>query len=115
MLVYLRGHEGRCIGLRQKLRAHAIQDQGYDTVEANHRLGLPADARSYGVAAHILQEQGINSIRLMTNNPAKCAQLQSYGIHTVERVPLIVSPTTDNVRYLQAKQDKLGHLLDLAR
>lgn len=115
VLIYLRGHEGRCIGLREKLRAYDIQDQGYDTVEANRRLGLPVDARSYGVAAHILRDLGVDSIRLMTNNPAKCAELRSYGIHTVERVPLIVSPTTDNVRYLRAKQDKLGHLLDLVQ
>lgn len=115
ILVYLRGHEGRCIGLRQKLRAYAIQDQGYDTVEANLRLGLPADARDYGVGAQILRSLGALSLRLMTNNPAKFHGLYNHGLDIAERVPLIVKPTVDSVRYLQTKQQKLGHALNLAQ
>lgn len=115
VVVYLRGHEGRSIGLKHKLRAYGIQDDGYDTVEANHRLGLPADQRDYGVGAQILRDLGVASLRLMSNNPAKYHGLHSYGIEIVDRMPLVIPPTQENARYLQTKQDKLGHLLGLGR
>ncbi|KAA0109058.1 bifunctional 3,4-dihydroxy-2-butanone-4-phosphate synthase/GTP cyclohydrolase II [Mycolicibacterium sp. P9-22] len=112
-LIYMRGHEGRCIGLNQKLRAYALQDNGYDTVEANQQLGLPADMRDYGAGAQILRDLGVTSLRLLTNNPAKFQGLHNYGLDIGERVPLLTTPNADNVRYLQTKQDKLGHHLDL--
>ncbi|HXC76093.1 MAG TPA: bifunctional 3,4-dihydroxy-2-butanone-4-phosphate synthase/GTP cyclohydrolase II, partial [Candidatus Acidoferrum sp.] len=112
-LVYLRGHEGRGIGLGHKLRAYELQDDGLDTVEANLQLGFPADARRYGVGAQILVDLGVHNMRLMTNNPAKYTGLASFGLEIAERVPLISEPTPENVRYLNAKQEKLGHLLDI--
>jgi 3,4-dihydroxy 2-butanone 4-phosphate synthase/GTP cyclohydrolase II len=111
VVVYIRGHEGRGIGLRHKLEAYALQDGGLDTVEANVELGFSPDARDYGVGAQILADLGITTMRLMTNNPTKRAGLEGYGLEIVERVPLEVSPTSENVRYLEAKRDKLGHLL----
>jgi 3,4-dihydroxy 2-butanone 4-phosphate synthase / GTP cyclohydrolase II len=113
VVVYLRGHEGRGIGLGQKLRAYALQEQGRDTVEANLELGLPADSREYGIGALILLELGVESVRLMTNNPSKCEVIAGYGVAVVERVPLVSEPTTENIVYLRAKQAKLGHLLGL--
>jgi 3,4-dihydroxy 2-butanone 4-phosphate synthase/GTP cyclohydrolase II len=112
-VVYLRGHEGRGIGLGHKLRAYELQDDGRDTVEANLELGLPADARRYGVGAQILVDLGVREMRLMTNNPAKYHGLKGFGLDIVERVPLVLPPTSENVAYLSAKQRKLGHLLDL--
>jgi 3,4-dihydroxy 2-butanone 4-phosphate synthase / GTP cyclohydrolase II len=112
-LVYLRGHEGRGIGLAHKLRAYELQDEGLDTVEANLELGLPADSRRYGVGAQILTDLGVRQMRLMTNNPAKYHGLSGFGLEIVERVGLASEPTPENVRYLRAKQDKLGHLLDI--
>ena len=112
VLVYLRGHEGRGLGLGSKLRAYALQDQGLDTVDANILLGFPADARRYGVAAQILRELGVSRLRLMTNNPAKHDGLVSEGLVVTERVPLTTVPTPDNLRYLDAKRRRLGHLLD---
>jgi 3,4-dihydroxy 2-butanone 4-phosphate synthase / GTP cyclohydrolase II len=113
VLVYIRGHEGRGIGLRHKLEAYSLQDTGLDTVEANIELGLPADARDYGVGAQILADLGITTMRLLTNNPTTRAGLEGYGLRIVERVPLQSAPTEENVRYLETKRDKLGHLIEL--
>ena len=113
VIVYLRGHEGRGIGLGSKLAAYQLQDAGYDTVEANLALGLPVDSRSYAVAARILTDLGLVTLRLMSNNPAKFSELESHRLKIVERVPLITAPTTENVRYLRTKQHKLGHSLEL--
>jgi 3,4-dihydroxy 2-butanone 4-phosphate synthase / GTP cyclohydrolase II len=113
VLVYLRGHEGRGIGLGHKLRAYALQDEGLDTVEANERLGFPADNRQYGIGAQILTDLGVTRLRLMTNNPDKYRGLAGYGLVIEERVPLATIPTAENLRYLTAKQRKLGHLLEL--
>lgn len=114
-LVYLRGHEGRGIGLAHKLRAYTLQDQGRDTVQANQDLGLPTDSREYGIGAQILADLGICSIKLMTNNPAKYGGLAGYDLTISERVPLICTPTKENKGYLQTKKEKLGHLLDIAK
>jgi 3,4-dihydroxy 2-butanone 4-phosphate synthase/GTP cyclohydrolase II len=114
VVLYLRNHEGRGIGLTQKLRAYALQDQGRDTVEANFDLGLPADARSYDVGAQILSDLGLTTIRLMSNNPAKFTALEGYRLKIVERVPLLTKPTCENLAYLRTKQIKLGHLLSLS-
>ena len=113
VVLYLRGHEGRGIGLGAKMRAYALQDQGRDTVDANLELGYPVDRREYHVAAAILTEFGVRRLRLLTNNPAKCAALAADGLQVVERVPLLTLPTPDNVSYLRTKQDRLGHLLEL--
>jgi len=114
VVLYLRNHEGRGIGLSEKFRAYALQDEGLDTVQANEKLGLPVDARSYDVGAQILTDLGLTTIRLMSNNPAKIQGLENYRLKIVERVPLLTEPTCENHRYLQTKQNKLGHLLDLA-
>ncbi|HEX3326897.1 MAG TPA: bifunctional 3,4-dihydroxy-2-butanone-4-phosphate synthase/GTP cyclohydrolase II [Actinomycetota bacterium] len=111
-LVYIRGHEGRGIGLRHKLEAYALQDEGMDTVEANVELGFAPDSRDYGVGAQILVDLGISTMRLLTNNPTKRAGLEGYGLEIVERVPLESSPNPENLRYLQTKREKLGHLLN---
>ncbi|HLG00411.1 MAG TPA: bifunctional 3,4-dihydroxy-2-butanone-4-phosphate synthase/GTP cyclohydrolase II [Acidimicrobiia bacterium] len=113
VVVYLRGHEGRGIGLSHKLRAYSLQDQGRDTVEANLELGFPADNREYGIGAQVLADLGVTTMRLMTNNPAKYTGLSGYGLEIVERVPLQASLNAENITYLRAKQEKLGHLLDL--
>ncbi len=112
-VIYLRGHEGRGIGLGHKLRAYTLQDEGRDTVEANVELGFPVDSREYGIGSQILVDLGITTMRLMTNNPAKYGGLDGYGLEIVERVPLRTEPTDENISYLRAKQDKLGHLLDI--
>jgi 3,4-dihydroxy 2-butanone 4-phosphate synthase / GTP cyclohydrolase II len=112
-IVYLRGHEGRGIGIGHKLRAYQLQEQGRDTVEANLELGFPIDSREYGIGAQILVDLGITTMRLMTNNPAKYGGLGGYNLEIVERVPLMSIPTSENHRYLRAKAEKLGHILDL--
>ncbi|MBA2528751.1 MAG: bifunctional 3,4-dihydroxy-2-butanone-4-phosphate synthase/GTP cyclohydrolase II [Euzebyales bacterium] len=109
VVVYIRGHEGRGIGIMHKLHAYKLQDSGADTVEANLELGFPADLRDYGTGAQILVDLGLSTLRLLTNNPAKRAGLEGYGLRIVERVAIETTPTTQNLRYLQAKRDKLGH------
>ena len=112
VVVYLRGHEGRGIGLLHKLQAYALQDTGRDTVDANLDLGLPADARDYGTGAQVLTDLGVRSVRLLTNNPAKTAQLDPLRHRVAERVPVVVQPTEQNLRYLRTKAERMGH--DLA-
>lgn len=113
ILLYIRGHEGRGIGLGAKLEAYALQDRGRDTVEANLALGLPIDARSYDAAAAMLRNLGVRKVRLMTNNPAKCDALRAGGVAVSERVPIVTTPNKDNFQYLLTKQRKMGHLLNL--
>jgi len=110
VLLYMR-QEGRGIGLANKLRAYALQERGYDTVEANHRLGYPADLRDYGVGAQILVDLGIKKMRLLTNNPRKIIGLEGYGLEIVDRVAIEIQPNDENRRYLETKRDKLHHLL----
>jgi 3,4-dihydroxy 2-butanone 4-phosphate synthase / GTP cyclohydrolase II len=112
VLLYLR-QEGRGIGLAAKLRAYALQDRGLDTVEANARLGYPADLRDYGIGAQILVDLGVRKIELLTNNPRKLVGLEAHGLTIVRRAPIAIRPNRHNRRYLTAKRDKLGHLLDL--
>ena len=113
VVLYIRGHEGRAIGLTHKLRAYELQDRGRDTVEANLDLGLPVDQRDYGIGAQILFDIGVRSMRLLTNNPSKRAGLEGYGLSIEERIPLQTKPTAQNVGYLRTKREKLGHLLDV--
>lgn len=112
VVVYLRGHEGRGVGLSHKLRAYSLQDLGRDTVEANEELGLPVDSREYGIGAQILADLGVTTMRLLTNNPQKYGGLQGFGLDIVERVPLSTEPNKENIAYLRTKQMKLGHLLE---
>ncbi|MWC00337.1 GTP cyclohydrolase II [Agromyces seonyuensis] len=112
VVVYLRGHEGRGIGLINKLRAYRLQEDGLDTLDANLALGLPADARDYTAAAEILADLGIGSVRLLTNNPEKLRQLERQGIRVDERVPLVVGVGSLNAGYLAAKRDRMGHQID---
>ncbi|MFF4037442.1 GTP cyclohydrolase II [Streptomyces sp. NPDC001816] len=111
VVVYLRGHEGRGIGLLAKLRAMALQAEGLDTVEANLALGLPVDSRDYGVAAQILQDLGVRSVRLMSNNPRKREALVRHGVQVAEQVPLLIEPCESNIRYLRTKRERLDHHL----
>ena len=112
VLVYLRGHEGRAIGLAKKLAAYELQDGGLDTVDANLRLGEPADAREYGAAAAILRDLDITRVRLLTNNPAKIRDLETGGVSVVRRLPLTTGAAPANLRYLATKQHRMGHLFD---
>lgn len=114
VIVYLRGHEGRGIGLTNKLRAYTLQSLGADTVEANLALGLPVDSRSYFAAAAILRSLGIQGVRLLTNNPKKIAGLEGAGITVDERVPIRITATAETLPYLRTKSERLGHDLDLA-
>jgi 3,4-dihydroxy 2-butanone 4-phosphate synthase/GTP cyclohydrolase II len=114
VLLYL-PQEGRGIGLANKIRAYALQDQGLDTVDANLALGLPVDRRDYAAAAHVLRNLGLRQVRLLTNNPLKRAALEGYGVQVVERVPLSVPPNPVNRRYLRTKADRMGHLLAFER
>lgn len=113
VVLYIRGHEGRGIGLLHKLAAYRLQDEGLDTVDANINLGLPVDSRDYGVGSQILYDLGVRSMRLMTNNPTKRAGIEGYGLSILERIPIPVSATDENRGYLEAKIERLGHDLDL--
>jgi GTP cyclohydrolase II len=109
IILYLR-QEGRGIGLRNKLKAYALQDHGLDTVEANEHLGFPADLRTFGPAVRMLKDLGVSQVRLLTNNPRKLETLVRLGIEVVERVPIVTRQTRENSRYLNVKRDRLGHL-----
>ncbi|HUF95024.1 MAG TPA: bifunctional 3,4-dihydroxy-2-butanone-4-phosphate synthase/GTP cyclohydrolase II [Acidimicrobiia bacterium] len=112
VILYLRGHEGRGIGLMHKLAAYNLQDDGLDTVDANVYLGFPADSRDYGVGSQILYDLGVRSMRLLTNNPKKRAAIEGYGLSIVEQVPLTIDPNDENRRYLETKAQRMGHTLD---
>ena len=112
VVVYLRGHEGRGIGLGHKIRAYALQEDGRDTVDANLEQGLPVDSREYGIGAQILVDLGVTSMRLMTNNPSKYGGLEGFGLNIVERVPIESRPTEFNIDYLRTKRERMGHLLE---
>ncbi|HAM02533.1 MAG TPA: bifunctional 3,4-dihydroxy-2-butanone-4-phosphate synthase/GTP cyclohydrolase II [Acidimicrobiaceae bacterium] len=112
VIIYLRGHEGRGIGLAHKLRAYRLQEQGHDTVDANLELGLPVDNREYGIGAQILVDLGVTTMRLMTNNPVKYGGLEGFGLEIVDRVGLKSSPNPENLEYLRTKRERLGHLLE---
>ena len=113
VVVYLRGQEGRGIGLGHKLRAYELQDLGHDTVDANIALGLPVDSRDYGVGAQILSDLGVTTLRLLTNNPAKYSGLASYGLEITARVPIEIEPNPENARYLETKRERMGHVLQV--
>jgi len=110
VLVYILGHEGRGIGIADKIKAYELQEKGLDTVEANEKLGYPADLRDYGVGAQILRDLGVRKMRLMTNNPRKIVALEGFGLEVVERVPIKIEPNRHNEFYLKVKKDKLGHI-----
>ena len=112
VIVYLRGHEGRGIGLAHKLRAYNLQEEGHDTVDANLELGLPVDNREYGIGAQILVDLGVTTMRLMTNNPMKYGGLEGFGLDIVDRVPLTLPSNPENIEYLRTKRERLGHILD---
>ncbi|HEY8544514.1 MAG TPA: bifunctional 3,4-dihydroxy-2-butanone-4-phosphate synthase/GTP cyclohydrolase II [Acidimicrobiales bacterium] len=112
VVVYLRGHEGRGIGIGHKLRAYQLQDNGHDTVDANLALGLPVDSREYGIGAQILVDLGVTTMRVMTNNPAKYGGLEGFGLEITERVPLLTQPNPENIAYLRTKRERMGHLLE---
>ncbi len=113
VILYFLNQEGRGIGLTNKIKAYAIQDEGADTVEANQRLGFKPDQRDYGIGAQILVALGVRKIRLITNNPRKFIGLAGYGLEIVDRVPIEIPPSSENKKYLKTKKDKLGHLLDM--
>ena len=111
VLLYMR-QEGRGIGIHNKLKAYALQDEGYDTVEANVMLGFAPDPRQYGIGAQILEDLGVKKMRLLTNNPTKRVGLEGFGLEVVERVPIIAPPTDENVKYMETKRERMGHILD---
>ena len=113
VILYILNHEGRGIGLANKIRAYAMQDEGADTVEANTRLGFKPDQRDYGIGAQILVSLGIRKIRLITNNPRKFIGLSGYGLEIVDRIPLEIAPNETNFHYLKTKKEKMGHILDM--
>ncbi len=113
VVIYLRGHEGRGIGLAHKIRAYRLQEQGHDTVDANVALGLPVDTREYGIGAQMLVDLGVTTMRLMTNNPLKYGGLEGFGLDITERVPLEPAPNPENLAYLRTKRERMGHLLEL--
>ncbi len=113
VVLYIVGHEGRGIGLSNKLKAYELQEQGADTVEANEALGFPADLRDYGIGAQILADLGLHSIRLLTNNPRKIVGLEGYGLKVTEQVPLEVPSCPTNYRYMRTKKEKMAHTLSL--
>jgi 3,4-dihydroxy 2-butanone 4-phosphate synthase/GTP cyclohydrolase II len=108
VIVYM-NQEGRGIGLLNKLKAYKLQEEGYDTVEANEKLGFKMDERDYGVGAQILRDLGVTKLKLMTNNPTKRAGLIGYGLEIVENVPIVIKPNVHNMKYLETKRDKMGH------
>jgi len=112
VLIYLRGHEGRGIGLAHKIRAYQLQEGGHDTVDANLAQGLPVDSREYGIGAQMLVDLGVTTMRLMTNNPSKYGGLEGFGLDITERVPLEPSPNPENIEYLRTKRERMGHLLE---
>jgi 3,4-dihydroxy 2-butanone 4-phosphate synthase/GTP cyclohydrolase II len=113
VIVYLRGHEGRGIGITNKLHAYNLQDEGYDTVDANLELGLPVDNREYGIGAQMLVDLGLTTMRILTNNPAKRGGLEGFGLEIVEQLPITSPPNEDNIRYLTTKAERMGHSLGL--
>jgi 3,4-dihydroxy 2-butanone 4-phosphate synthase/GTP cyclohydrolase II len=113
VILYMQ-QEGRGIGLLNKIKAYALQDQGCDTVEANLRLGFKPDLRDYGLGAQMLADLGVKKMRLMTNNPTKIVGLEGYGLEVVEQVPIVVEPCSTNLRYLKTKKEKMGHLYELS-
>ncbi|MES2573278.1 MAG: GTP cyclohydrolase II RibA, partial [Verrucomicrobiota bacterium] len=111
VLLYMRQHEGRGIGLSAKIHAYKLQEEGLDTVEANEKLGFPAELRDYGIGAQILVDLGVRKMRFLTNNPRKVIGLEGYGLKIVEVVPIRATPNPHNARYLETKRLKMGHLL----
>ncbi|HEX4902268.1 MAG TPA: bifunctional 3,4-dihydroxy-2-butanone-4-phosphate synthase/GTP cyclohydrolase II [Acidimicrobiales bacterium] len=112
VVVYLRGHEGRGIGIGHKIRAYSLQEEGQDTVDANVSLGLPVDSREYGIGAQMLVDLGVTTMRLLTNNPSKRGGLEGFGLTITERVPLESAPNPENIQYLRTKRERMGHLLE---
>lgn len=113
VVVYLRGHEGRGIGLTHKMHAYCLQDQGHDTIDANLELGLPVDSRNYDIGVQILLDLGISTLRLLSNNPHKVTELDNGQLKVIERIPLLVTPNPENINYLLTKQQRMGHQLGI--